>query len=102
MKNENGIIDTGEFIDTIVSDVNAAIRHLSTGNLISWCGSMATIAHKLTVLKTGIKNDIAAKNQTIEELKNMIRATGTELQDLTPEQFATECGKEGGVINGSH
>jgi hypothetical protein len=101
MANANGIMDAGELIDSIIHDLNESVRYIFDGKHIAWCGIMANTVQRLTVLKDGIAKDIASKNRTIEDLKTALRAAGSPVETVTPEEYIAEMQK-GGANDGSN
>ena len=83
-----GLYDNVGMCDVIATDINNLIRILLGGNMIQFCQKVSEIAKKLSNLKEGIKNDLASKDQTIEELKRI----NDELVKQTEKD---------GVINGA-
>lgn len=102
MKKENGVMDAGELIDSIIHDLNDSVRFALNGQYLPWCGIMSNTAQKLSLLKDGVASDMASKNQTIEDLKNALKAAGAEVQTLTPEEFAEEIKKGTVLCDGGH
>lgn len=95
MANANGIMDTGELIDSIIHDLNESVRYIFDGKHIAWCGVMANTVQRLTVLKNGIAKDIESKNRTIEDLKNSLRAAGSPVETVSIENLLAEMQKDG-------
>lgn len=94
-------MDAGELIDGIIHDLNESVRYIFDGKHIAWCGIMANTVQRLTALKGGIAKDIEAKNRTIEDLKNALRAAGSPVETVPIEKFLAERQKDG-VDNGSN
>ena len=90
----NGLFDSDGLCDSIINDCNNALRHIASGQYIVFCSTMAQIAQKIVNLKAGIKNDIASKNNIIEELKTQNNRLYEELSGLPVE-------KEGECDNGN-
>ena len=94
MKKDTGLMNAGELIDNIIQDLNESVRYMMTGQYLPWCGIMANMAQKLNLLKGGIAEDSRAKDRTIEDLKQALRAAGVQLQDMTPEEYIAEMQRE--------
>ena len=60
------------------------------------------MGQKLINLRTGIKSDTENKNQIIEELKRQLRNAGSDIEDMTPEEFSNEFVKGKVLNNGSN
>lgn len=88
-----GVYTSEELIDTIIVDCNDAVKSLASGQYLQWCNLMATVANKLYNLKKGVADDLAQKNNTIEDLKEQLRLCGCDLQDVTPEEFVEDVQK---------
>lgn len=95
MAKGNGVMDSGELIDKIIHDLNDSVRFILDGKHIAWCGVMANVVQWLTVLKDGIEKDTDAKNRTIEDLKNALRAAGSPVETVPIEKFLAEMQKDG-------
>lgn len=67
----NGLFDNVGMCDVIASGLNNAVRSLISGNAIQFCLRVSEITTQLSNLKQGIKDDLASKDQTIEELKRI-------------------------------
>ena len=58
------------------------------------------MAQKLINLKNGIDHDMKSKDETIEQLKSMLKASGTEIVDNPPLSELLGI-KKGGDDNGN-
>lgn len=67
----NGLFDNEGLCDSLIADCNNAVKHLCSGQYLQFCGQMIQITKKLTNLKTGIRNDMQALVNKVEELKRM-------------------------------
>ena len=67
----NGIMDNEGLIDTLLVDTNNLIKYLINGQNIAFCDLIHSIAVRLNNLKKGIKNDMAAKDEEIAELRRV-------------------------------
>ena len=86
----NGIYKADELIDSMIIDVNDGLKNLINGQYIVFAGAMNNIASKLLALKKGIADDLAHKNETIEQLKEQLRRSGVELTDIPIDQLVKE------------
>ena len=80
-----GLFDNVGMCDVIASGLNNAVRSLISGNAIQFCQRVSEITTQLLNLKQGIKDDLASKDQTIEELKRI------------NDELAKEIKKDGGT-----
>lgn len=97
----NGTYTNAELVDTLIVDLNNIPKDLMNGQYINVCATVAQMAQKLLNLRTGIKADLESKDKVIEALKEQLRNTGTEVVDMTPEEFMQEYGKKDGADNGT-
>lgn len=65
-----GLLDTEEMFDSLIADLNNALKYLFAGQCVAFCDAMQKIAVKIMALKKGVLNDLAAKDKAIEGLKN--------------------------------
>jgi len=98
----NGFYNNQELVDTIIVDLNNAIKEQMTGQYIQACRIVAQISQKLINLRNGIDNDLKNKDRVIENLKEQLRDAGAEITEMSPEEFVEKYGKKGGVNNGSN
>jgi hypothetical protein len=98
----NGTYTNTELVDTIIVDLNNIPAKLIAGQFIQACAVVAQMGQKLANLRDGIKADIASKDRTIEELKHALRNAGETVEDLTPEEFASEIDLKGGAGDGTN
>ena len=97
----NGLYTNSELIDTLINDLNEAIKSMAGGQALQACIIVSGMTQKLTNLRKTIDNDLKSRDQTIETLKKELRAAGREVIDMTPDQFIEECRKDG-INNGSN
>ena len=95
MDKNNGVLENEEMFDSIISDINNSMRCLILGQYIAFCDSMHQTAYKLSLLKKGVTNDLAHKDEVIEDLKNQLRLCGADLKEVTPQQFLEDLTKDG-------
>lgn len=94
------VYTNAELIDSIIVDLNNLPKELISGQYINACSVVSQMAQKLLNLKNGITEDINSKNRIIEDLKNQLRNSGVECEDMTAEEFLTEYKKNGGADDG--
>lgn len=64
-----GLFDSEGLCDSLIIDCNNSVKALASGQYVGFCNIVVQMVQKLTQLKTGIKNELSAKDATIEELK---------------------------------
>lgn len=72
MENQNGLFSSDELIDSMIVDCNNIPKRLAEGQYIAFCGLIFQLGQKLARLKEGVKNDLKARDDSIEELKRTI------------------------------
>lgn len=80
--------------DTLIADCNNAVKQIASGQYISFCSIIVQMVQKLTNLKKAIKDEIASKNEIIEELK---RINNSLMEEKTGLPVAKD-----GVSNGGN
>lgn len=83
----NGIYTHSELIDSIMQDLNSLMRCHMIGEHVTACAIMTGIAQKLLKLKEGVANDLKNREETIEQLKEELRACGREVVDVPVENI---------------
>lgn len=89
-----------DFIDSIIVDLNNAIKELVNGQYISAMASGNSMAQKLINLRTSYDSELKKKDELIEGLKAQLRDAGVEYMEMSPEEFVKEFGEKGGADNG--
>ena len=95
-----GLYTNNELLDSLLIDLNALPKYLVEGQFIAFCDNVAKMAQKIAALGKGIKADIASKNETIEHLKDLLRESGAEIEDMSMEDFENKYGRKDGANNG--
>lgn len=80
----NGLYTNTELVDTIINDINTMQKELYGGQYINACATVATIVQKLLNLRKGMQNDLDAKDEKIEILKQHIKTLGGDVSDNLP------------------
>lgn len=94
MKNEisvndgKGLFDNVGMCDSLTNDLNALVKNIASGQYIQFCVKVTEMTAKLQNLKKGITDDLASKDQIIEELKRINDELSKEI-------------KKDGVTNGA-
>ena len=83
----NGIYTHSELIDSILQDLNSLMRFHMIGEHVMACAIMTGISQKLLKLKEGVANDLKNREETIEQLKEELRACGREVIDVPVENI---------------
>ena len=83
----NGIYTHSELIDSIMQDLNSLVKCHMIGEHVTACAIMTGISQKLLKLKEGVANDLKNREETIEQLKEELRACGREVIDVPVENI---------------
>ena len=83
----NGIFSHAELIDGILTDLNSLMKFHMIGEHVAACAVMTGVSQKLLKLKEGVANDLKNREQTIEQLKEELRACGREVVDVPVENI---------------
>lgn len=81
----NGIYTHAELIDSILADLNSLMKFHMIGEHVAACAVMTGISQKLMRLKDGVASDLKNREETIEQLKDELRACGREVIDIPVE-----------------
>ena len=82
-----GIFSHAELIDGILTDLNSLMKFHMIGEHVAACAVMTGISQKLMRLKEGVANDLKNREETIEQLKEELRACGREVVDVPVENI---------------
>ena len=63
-----GLYDNIGLIDTLTVDCNDLPRLLMTGHYVAFCNKICEMVQKLSLLRDGVKHDIADRDAQIKEL----------------------------------
>ncbi|MBO5917363.1 MAG: hypothetical protein J6Q14_01180 [Oscillospiraceae bacterium] len=83
-----------ELLDSIIEEMYGLFKALISGNYAGFCTLFSDMISKMAALRTGLKNDKAAKDKQIEDLKAQIQRMASE-----PEPGGTSLGGETTVYN---
>ena len=86
----NGIYSHAELIDGILTDLNSLMKFHMIGEHVMACAIMTGISQKLMKLKEGVANDLKNRENTIEQLKDELRACGREVIDVPANEFGKD------------
>ena len=83
----DGLYTNSELVDTIIADLNNVIKEALSGQYIQCCAYITQITQKLLNLRKTVDDTIKNRDQTIETLKEELRAAGHDVTDMTPKEF---------------
>lgn len=89
----NGLYTNTELMDTIIMDLNDTLKALFSGQYIQACCQVTQMSQKLVNLRNTIDNDLKNREETIEHLKQVLRDSGIEVRDITPEEMEKQSRK---------
>ena len=89
-----GLVDNEGMCDSLIIDLNNAVKALASGQYVQFCGKVNEMAVKLTNLKKGIKADLESKDKIIEELKQMNNALVEQQTGLPVDKDGVENGAD--------
>ena len=73
-----GLFDNSGLCDSLINDLNSLPKLLIDNQFILFSSVVSQMGQKLLNLKTAIGKETESKNRTIEHLKSMLKANGTE------------------------
>ena len=85
-----GVYTNLELIDSIFADLNSLMKYHMIGEHVMACAIMTGISQKLMKLKEGVANDLKNREETIEQLKEELRACGREVIDIPANEFGKD------------
>lgn len=71
-----GLYDNVGIIDTLTVDCNDLPRLLMTGHYVAFCAKVVEMVQKLSLLREGVKHDIADRDEQIKELQTQLERGG--------------------------
>lgn len=89
-----GLWDNAGLCETLVNDCNNAVKLLTSGQYLAFCGVMYQAACKLANLKKGIREEMDSKNKIIEELKQINKSLLEQLNGSKVADNGTSDGAE--------
>ena len=84
------IMTNTELVESLILDLNSLPKKMIDGQYIHFCSTVYQMAQKLINLRNTINNDLKNRDETIETLKEELRAAGHDVVDMTPQQFVDE------------
>lgn len=71
-----GLYDNIGLIDTLTVDCNDLPRLLMTGHYVAFCAKVVEMVQKLSLLREGVKHDVADRDEQIKELQTQLERGG--------------------------
>lgn len=90
----NGIYSNSELIKSLVADLNALVKNELCGEYVMACAIVTGMAQKLMNLQKTIDNDLKNRDETIEMLKERLRACGQEVIEVPAGEYEKELKNE--------
>lgn len=94
-----GLYTNAELLDSLIEDLNRLFKYLIDNQFIAYCTLVGNMGQKIRLLKRNVQHDLDEKDGRIEELKRLLHEAGTEVKDMTPEEFAKKYEKKDGDNN---
>lgn len=76
-----------ELIGSILTDLNEMMKYQAAGQFLQATTVFVGIVQKLVQLRQHIDDDLKNRDETIESLKNELRACGREVVDIPANEF---------------
>ena len=83
----NGILTNKELINSIINDLNEYLKAQASGQMLQAAAIMAGVSQKLLNLYKTVDDDLKNRDETIDSLKQQLRAAGVEVIDVPPEKL---------------
>lgn len=83
----NGIYTNSELVKSLVADLNALVKNELCGEYVMACAIVTGMTQKLMNLQKTIDNDLKNRDETIEMLKERLRACGQEVIEIPAEEY---------------
>jgi len=90
----NGIYSNSELVKSLVADLNALVKNELCGEYVMACAIVTGMTQKLMNLRETIDNDLKNRDETIEMLKERLRACGQEVIEVPADEYAKELKNE--------
>ena len=71
VNDNNGFLNNEGLCDSLLLDLNNLTKILLSGQYIQFCAMITEMAQKIVNLKSGIKTDMGAMVEKVDELKRM-------------------------------
>lgn len=79
-----------ELIGSILTDLNEMMKYQAAGQFIQATTVFVGIVQKLVQLRQHIDDDMKNRDETIQSLKDELRACGREVIDIPADEFTGE------------
>lgn len=83
----NGILTNKELINSIINDLNEYLKAQASGQMLQAAAIMAVVSQKLLNLYRTVDDDLKNRDETIDSLKQQLRAAGVEVIEVPPEKL---------------
>lgn len=90
----NGIHSNSDLVKSLVADLNALIKNELCGEYVMACAIVTGMTQKLMNLQKTIDNDLKNRDETIEMLKERLRACGQEVIEVPVDEYEKELKNE--------
>lgn len=81
------ILTNKELIGSLIQDLNNLVKEQQAGQHLQACQIIVGMAQKLVNLMKTIDDDVKNRDETIDSLKQQLRAAGVEVIDVPPEKL---------------
>lgn len=81
-----GLYDNAGLCDSLINDINTALKLAFTGQYVQGCAIVTGMAQKLVNLKAGITKELESHNAKIEELKRVNDSLAEQVTGLPVER----------------
>ena len=88
-----GLLDNDGICDSLILDLNNLIKLILNGQYIQFSATVTGMAQKLVNLKKGIKDDLDAMKEKVEELKRMNDSLVEQMTGLPVDKDGDENGE---------
>lgn len=97
---KDGVFNSQNLIDSLISDCNDAVGAVSQGKYILWCKTMYEMVQKLALLKNGLANDLKSKDEVISSLRSQLVSAGVDVRVVPVNELTdnTTCQEDPSVI----
>lgn len=83
----SGLLTNKELINSIINDLNEYLKAQASGQMLQAAAIMAGVSQKLLNLYGTVDDDLKNRDETIDSLKQQLRAAGVEVIDVPPEKL---------------
>lgn len=83
----SGLLTNKELINSIINDLNEYLKAQASGQMLQAAAIMAGVSQKLLNLYRTVDDDLKNRDETIDSLKQQLRAAGVEVIDVPPEKL---------------